>query len=188
MDDRELARRIAEGDLGAEKILIERFYKGINAIVHRRLQRNTPEDRQNVISNVLYGILKSLREGKYNPEKQRMSAYIQGTVNNKIKEFFAKRTIERKYFEADGMPDDPVLPVITDSLKQLVQAEASINVRRCLSRLSDRYRQVLLLVYYENLPVKEIAEMMRISAQVVSNLKSYGLKLLQNCLKKFEKI
>jgi RNA polymerase sigma factor (sigma-70 family) len=70
-----------------------------------------------------------------------------------------------------------------DPQETLEAKEMSDRVKKALSRLKPKYRQVLYLYYYQELSREELASELGVSTRKVSELVNYALKLIRKELK-----
>ena len=76
----------------------------------------------------------------------------------------------------------------TDIEKELSEKEMSEWLDSCVGELSEKYRSILVLYYFEEKSYKEISEILRISVGTVGTRLNRGKKLVKNlCDKKGSK-
>ncbi|WP_028668771.1 RNA polymerase sigma factor [Runella zeae] len=89
-----------------------------------------------------------------------------------------------KHFSHQETDWDTALPEEVDAETLLIQEEVALfqvnELKRQLDTLPAREREALYLKYYENLSVCEIAEMMNVNRQSVSNFLQKALSKLRN--------
>src|SRR2546423_4990437 len=99
-------------------------------------------------------------------------AYLRRTVVNLSNSHFRRRKVERAYLERTGDTHGAQLP------------ERSVEDRedlwRAMGRLSTRQRAALVLRFYEDLPERTVAELLRCRPGTVKSLVSRGLETLRN--------
>jgi RNA polymerase sigma-70 factor (ECF subfamily) len=66
---------------------------------------------------------------------------------------------------------------------KLIQKEQQMKIMECISKLSIKHRTVLILYYYNDFDVKEIAEIIGSTEGTVKSRLFYGRKLLREVLK-----
>lgn len=103
--------------------------------------------------------------------------YARGAVNQ-------IRRWTKLHVELDLVEQDPEDPAKSQLAGIEGGQEADYLLRPCMERLSERYRIVMLLVYWEELTTEEAAEVMQESASVVKNLRDNGLRRLRECVER----
>jgi RNA polymerase sigma-70 factor (sigma-E family) len=102
-------------------------------------------------------------------------AYLRRTVINLSNSHFRKKRVERAYLARVrgevGRQDGPSADRSVDDRDALWQA---------LGRLSRRQRVAVVLRFYEDLPEREIAEILKCRPGTVKSLVSRGLETLRN--------
>ncbi len=170
LDDTELSSAVAAGDPKGEEELIRRFRSRIQRKVEAALSdRSEVED---LSSEILQAVILSLRRGSFRGECA-LGTFVHAVAKNKIAEHLRRRrrvTTELK----DDIPDPGPLP--DDGV---AREEAAMAVRRALTQLKPKYREVLYLYYYRGLSVGEIAERLGAPARRISEWKDYALKVLR---------
>ncbi len=102
-------------------------------------------------------------------------AYLRKTVVNLSNSHFRRRKVERAYLErARGA----VSVHGTEWSDRSV--EGGEDLWRALGRLSKRQRAALVLRFYEDLPERQVAEILRCRPGTVKSLVSRGLETLRN--------
>ena len=87
-------------------------------------------------------------------------------------------TIERQAFD----------PETNDAIRQLFLSELKHDMRKAISELPERCREVFMMSYIYELKNKEIAEILDISVNTVENHMTSALKTLRTKLKKYAPI
>lgn len=152
-EDEELLREIAQGDADAFRHLFQRYYSRVHAFVLRRLGDSTlAEDTTVETFAELWRTAKRFRG------ESRPSTWIYGIAH--FKALAARRAAMRN-------KRSKVIPVDFETLSRApspevlqdkVEAREEVRrVRQAIQALPQRYRQVIELAFFENLPYGEIA-------------------------------
>lgn len=163
----------------SEKEIISAYQDKVVSVVRYKLG-NRNEDYKDVVNEILLAVLLSLREGRYDPAKEKpLEAYILGIANNKIKDYYQwtnrQRELQAKAaLEMDFIGNEPL---------RLEQQEYRGFLIRMLKSLPLKYQHVLYLRYFETVSVHEIAQQLNLEPRKVSEQIHYGLNLLK---KKFK--
>ena len=147
---------------------VYREYKGLMYYVAYKVLNNGP-DAEDAVHNAFVKIAEIIQKiGE--PVCQKTQNYVVTIVENKAIDLY--RANQRK--ETVEYIDDVVgITVENQSLSDLAQ---------CMSKLSSRYRQVILLKYYHGYSCKEIAKQLNITeANAIKLDQRAKTKLLQLC-------
>lgn len=182
-DEKSLIEKIVSGDTDAENRLFLHFKERIEFLVRVRLRgKVSADDQQDILSEAKQAILLSLRKGGFDPAKGKpLEAYIAGIVSNIVAMYFRNLSKEKPTADIDSFhsiqsPDNP--------LKEIIDAEKKEKLRVALSKLDNKYQEVLLLRVYDELSIEEIANKIGIEKRRVSERINYAFKLILKELKK----
>lgn len=182
-DDKIIVDRIANGDIEAETLLFNRFIEKIRLLVMVRLRGKASDDEQkDIISEINLAILTSLRKGYFNPDNQKpLEAYIIGIAINIIGQFFRKQKKElyRTKTELNNKIQDPF-----NLLNDIIDFEKKLSLKSCLKKLQPKYLEILILRFYDDKSIEEIANTLKLERRRVSERINYALKLLSKEIKK----
>lgn len=70
-------------------------------------------------------------------------------------------------------------PSVTPTPQKLVESEHVAHLRQLISRLPEQQRRVLALYYYEELNLRQVGEVLRVSESRVSQIRSQALRRLR---------
>ena len=153
-DDRELVARFRAGETDAFERIVAAHQLRITRLVHRLLDRSDGTD--DVIQEVFLAVLQNL--GRFRG-KSKMSTWMTTIAVNKCRSHGRRRRLWlrvlpwlAKNAESCGEPSDP-----------LEATESHQQIRRAVQRLSTRYREPIVLRYFEEMSVAEIADVLGIS-------------------------
>lgn len=181
LDESALLKRIASGDSEAEQLLFEHFklYDKIRMMVRHRIQAE-PDAEADLISDIIASLLINLRKGMFDPEKGSLGNYAFGIARNRIRNYLRPtEVIKRQTSEIDETHQ------IYEDLS-LENSETAEVLSRSIKNLAIKYQQVLMLRYYENYSIPEIADQLGLSATQVYSRIHYALELLEVELEKIE--
>jgi RNA polymerase sigma-70 factor (sigma-E family) len=103
-------------------------------------------------------------------------AYLRRTVVNLSHSHFRRKRVERAYLERTRRATD----TRTADSRFEGSLEDSEAMWRALGRLSERQRAALVLRFYEDLPERQVAEILNCRPGTVKSLVSRGLETLRN--------
>ncbi|MCX8160654.1 MAG: sigma-70 family RNA polymerase sigma factor [Candidatus Saccharicenans sp.] len=153
--------------------LIVRYRPIITFRVRKALgAQNT--DCEDLVSEILSQVLEKLQTGEFRGESS-LGTFVYTITSRRIVDYIREKTKVMKY-----APEPAPFP---DPQETLEVAEMSEKVKRALSRLKPKYREVLYLYYYQELSREEVAARLKVSTRKVSELVNYALKLIRKELK-----
>jgi RNA polymerase sigma factor for flagellar operon FliA len=110
-------------------------------------------------------------------------------LNIDLETFWKWRDTIGSYSETDHQPAKGVRvsrdaenhadPAVTLPSQQMVETEHVAHLRRLISRLPEQQRKVLALYYYEELNLRQVGEVLRVSESRVSQIRSQALRRLK---------
>lgn len=171
----ELIERIKQGDLEAENELFEAFkvFDRVQVMINARVQA-AKEDKNDLIAEVLQALVLGLRNGRYEPSRGPFGSYLWGIARNKIRDYFRRC----KNQKTSSLLEEPVAKLHTDG--GIYQEEKSALIQMKVDSLEDKYREVVKMKYFEELPVSEIALRLNLIPKQVYNRLNYSIRLLRN--------
>jgi RNA polymerase sigma-70 factor (ECF subfamily) len=180
MDDGQLLVKQAKIDSHAFAILFDRHYDDIfRYVLHRTAN---PELAQDLTSETFFKALNKLWTFRW--QNVPFSAWLYRIASNEVNGFYRKHKLY-KSISLDDVAEDPGSEkhLLKEELRQ---AREEINnnllfldLHQAVSRLKNRYQDVIALRFFENKKVKEIAEILNKSEGTVKSLIHRALKQLQ---------
>ena len=137
----EIVRRIRAGDPGAENELVDRYRRGVAAILRRSgAEPAVAED----LSQETFALgLRKIREGEIR-QPERLAGFLCSLARNLAIEHFRRAGARR----IAGSPDEDAASPAESPLEELLREERAAVVRSVLAELpSERDRQVLHRFY-----------------------------------------
>ncbi|MFO7525296.1 MAG: sigma-70 family RNA polymerase sigma factor [Ignavibacteriaceae bacterium] len=176
-EDKILSVRIANGDTEAENLLFNRFSERTRLLVSIRLRGKASDDEQkDIISEINQAVLDSLRKGFFKPDYQKpLEAYIVGIATNIVGQFFRK---QKKGFYRVRTELSNKIQDSGNVLNDIIDTEEKSRLRVCLKKLKPKYLEILILRFYEDKSIEEIANTLNLEHRRVSERINYALKLL----------
>jgi RNA polymerase sigma factor (sigma-70 family) len=176
ISDEELARQLQQGNEKALETIIFRYHSKIFSYIYR-MSKNY-HSANDITQEVFIKICRSIK--KYNPEflfKTWIYAIASNTCKDYLKSAYVKNIIPG--FE---MPENILDNGDTPEAFLLKQdeREAIIGI---LNNLGDIHREVIILRFYEELKLEEIALVLNIPVGTVKSRLSTGLHNLKKLLK-----
>ncbi len=149
-------------------------YRPIIAFRVRKALGAQNTDCEDLVSEILSQVLEKLQSGEFRGESS-LGTFVYTITSRRIVDYIREKTKVMKY-----APEPAPFP---DPQETLEVAEMSERVKKALSRLKPKYREVLYLYYYQELSREEVAERLKVSTRKVSELVNYALKLIRKELK-----
>ena len=170
LDDATLVARLRAGDDGAYEILVRTYSRRLIAVARRIL--TSEEDARDAVQDAFISVFRSL--DRFEGES-RLSTWLHRiAVNAALMRLRSRRRrpedpIEPLLpaFESDGHHQEQFQSWDESAEALLVRGETRAVVRRCIDRLPESYRTVLLLRDIEQLENEEAAAMLGVSVNAV---------------------
>lgn len=163
-------------------ILIERYEPKLKRYIARLGVRN-PDDQLDVMQEVFLKVYRNLNGFD---TKLSFSSWIYRIAHNEAISWYRKLSVRPEgHLVADG---DEILSFISqkeESADKVFDAKLDAKeVNEALLKIDDKYRQVIILRYFEHKEYDEIADILKMPVGSVGTLLHRGKKQLQNVLKK----
>ncbi len=178
LTDEQLAETAQTGDQLAYTALVNRYWAWLIAYIRRLLPNAS--DAEDVVQVALIKAYINLKS--FNPDR-RFSPWIYRIAHNAFVDHV--KTLKREpllFFDPDVLfphpvaPDNPQAEVETASIRKILDGH--------LGKLDTRYREPLVLRFYEHLSYRDIAEVLRLPIGTVSIRIKRGLGKLRGQLPK----
>jgi len=160
-DDRELTRRIREGDAEALRAIVERYQDRIFALIYGIVRdRHEVEDVAQEVFLKVYTRISAF------DERSKFYTWLYRVAANAAKDHVKKRSRR----PAVALEEEDVVPSTGNNpVGHAAAAEARLMVREAIAALPLRYREVLTLRELEGLTYGEIAAVLQISIGTVES-------------------
>jgi len=136
-------------------------YFGKFIFLKLRARRISPEMAEDVRQETLLRVLKALRQGSGIQQPERFGSFVNTVCNNVLLEFLHKQSRHPLLDEdAPERADDRV-----DLDAPLVNEQRKRAVAKALDELADRDREILRLVFFEEMDRSEICRRMSIDGE-----------------------
>ncbi len=165
----ELVRRIRNGDRKALLDLFDRNRRPVVTLVTRN--GGSGDDGEDVLQEAIVILWEKIRKGVFE-ERSALSTFIYGVARK-----LWLRRLRQRSRDADDPPDPDMLasdePAIDDVI---IQEQETAGVEAALGRLDALCRSLLVLFYWENLPMEEIAQVLGLANANTAKAKKYQCK------------
>ncbi len=159
--DEEIARQVQRGDIESFDLLINRYEEKILRYARKFL--SDTEDIRDIVQEVF---IKAYVNMKSFDASQRFSPWIYRIAHNEFVNALKKKSrMPMPFFDPDVLFPHPVAEETADS--EANRKELKHMLDACLDTLSSKYRELLVLYYFEDMDYKEIAEVLHIPISTV---------------------
>lgn len=161
LTDEELAARVQGGDTEAFGVLVERYEEKLVRYGRRFLSYR--EDIEDIVQDVFLSAFENMRSFD---ASQRFSPWVYRIAHNAYVNALKKRS--RNPFvtlDLDTLVSHPIYE--NPAQKEREQRELREMIDRGLEKLPPKYREILILYYLEEMPYKEIAEVLQVPTGTV---------------------
>jgi len=159
-----LIKDILNGDRNA----VVNFYKTYSSRITHFVQRKLPreEDAQEIVNDIFLEAIDNLPKLQ---KHEHLNAWLYSIARNKIADYYRKRKVKSVLFS-----QMPFLEIIEKELHQpefeLEKNRIRSKIETTLHNLSKKYRNIILMHYEENMPIKKVSEKLKISFQATQSL------------------
>lgn len=155
--------------------------------------------KQNWLPNRVWDARKRIMQGKEEleqrllrePTDSELAAHIEMTEQQLYSYFSEISAVDTMSFEElventySGLMDNVGLISETDVSEGLLREELLSALAKAIDSLQPKQKQVISLYYYENLNLREIGEVLGVSQQRVSQIRTKALESLSESMKQF---
>ena len=166
-----LLAQVAGGDRLAMRNLYLRHERRVFRFVLRMLgDRGLAED---VLSEVFFEVWK---KADHFQGRSSVSTWLLGIARHKALTAAASKS--RSFEALDGVAAINVADPTADQDAAMLEYERSVILQRCLEALSPEHREIIDLVYYQEMTIKQIADLLAIPENTVKTRMFYARKRL----------
>ncbi len=175
LTDAALLQQIAAGDRTAMHALYARHNRRVFRFIARIV--GDPHTADDVVSQVFVDVYRAADrfEGR-----SQVLTWLLSIARNKALAVLRQRPLEHLSDEqADSIPD------LTESAdRKLERDDVAGLMRNCLLQLSDAHREIIDLVYYQEMSVEEVARIVGIPRNTVKTRMFYARKQLARLIER----
>jgi len=168
-------------DVNIYRYIIERYESKLLRYI-KRILYVSQEDAEDILQEVFLKAYKNINS--YN-SKYSFSNWIYRITHNESVSFLRKKNITVSNTEDDSIFDR--IPSEEDIEDDFLNSVKSIEVREILSKLEQKYQDVLILRFFEEKEYNEIAEILHISTGTVASLISRGKEKFKILVQRYGK-
>jgi len=157
--DEEIAQLVQGGDVELFGVLVDRYEKKIKYYGKKFLNRET--DIEDVVQEVF---LKAYRNIQGFDLKRKFSSWLYRIAHNEFVNKLKKSKREPLHF----FDFDIIFPHLLKPEKQEYEEQIDRKeIEECLGKLSLKYREPIILYYFQNLSYKEIADVLAVPVATI---------------------
>ncbi len=174
--DEAIAAAVQDGETHAFGTLVERYEPKITRYGRKFL--SNPDDIADLVQGVFIKAYVNIRSFD---AARRFSPWIYRIAHNEFVNALKKKSREPLFFfDSDTIFPHPVTPERAD--KETLDAELKETVSRSLEKLSSKYREVIVLYFFEDLSYADIADILHLPVSTVGvRLKRAKAELKKLC-------
>jgi RNA polymerase sigma factor (sigma-70 family) len=161
MDEKEIFERIQNGDEKALEFIYKKYYRMMTKMVITN--SGTEDEARDIYQDALVVFWQKARSGKL-VMTSKISTYVYSICQN-----LWRKELDRKKRLSNEEKD-------TAQSMDMDSAEREKIVARCLDQLGETCRKVLMLYYFDELSMQEIADKMGFANTDTAKTKKYKCK------------
>lgn len=169
MDEKELVCRAKLGDKEALNEIVDMYYDEIYRFLYRRMGNKAAAE--DVTQDTFIKFIKNL---PYYKEKNKLKSFLFTIAINTSNDYFRRYKQELFFLTLDNIGEE-----ITED--KTLQKEDALIVREAVLSLPDIQRDVIILRFYHDLKIKEIASVQEVPVPTVKTRLRRALKALKEC-------
>ncbi len=173
--DEQIAMRVQKGESDAFGELVERYQEKLLRYARKFLF--DVEDGADTVQDVF---LKAYENIQSFDATRRFSPWIYRIAHNEFVNALKKKQASRTIFAFDIDTVFPHLTAAETSDSAAIENDLRSTLEGHLGKLDTKYREPLVLYYFESMDYKEISEILRIPVSTVGVRLARGRAILQN--------
>jgi len=161
MTDEELAKLVQEGKADYFEELVSRYEGKMIGYIRRFIQNK--DDAMDVVQDVFIKVYKNIQSFD---TTQRFSPWIYRIAHNEMVNNLKKKVREPlNFFDPEVLFPHPLAKENPQSDSERVEMKKILE--KCLEYLDEKYKEVLVLRYFDDLDYKDIADILKVPVVTV---------------------
>jgi RNA polymerase sigma-70 factor (ECF subfamily) len=178
--DEEIASQVQQSDTESFGILVERYESKITRYARKFLSHS--QEIEDLVQEVFIKTYENIQSFNI---KMKFSPWIYRIAHNEFVNALKKKgRLPLYFFDFDAVLPHPLAKETADGKTN--EREIKNMLDKWLSKLRPKYREPLVLYYFEELNYQEIAEVLHIPVSTVGVRLNRGKDILKNILKNHE--
>ena len=174
--DEAITERVQQGDVEAFALLMDRYEKKITRYARKFLSQ--PDDVKDIVQDVFVKAYVNIKS--FDPSR-RFSPWIYRVAHNEFVNALKKKKSEKvSFIDFDVFFPHPAAKETADS--DVARGDLRRVLDGYLDKLPVKYREPLVLYYFEEMNYREIADVMRLPASTVGIRLQRGKALLKKAI------
>lgn len=175
IEDYILIKRIQDGDPAAFEVLVRKYYQDIYSFCVRRCNSDTVL-AADLTQETFLKLIEHIQ--RYRPTGKFINFLLTIAVNT------CNNNYKKKSFELVEMEVLAQQPDQTDLEASLLRQETALTVQQALSQLPDFQKETIILRFYHDRKIREIADITGVSVPTAKSRLKQGLDKLKRYLDK----
>lgn len=172
--DEEIAQAVQGGDTDLFGFLVERYAPKMERYARKFLSRDA-DDVKDIVQEVFIKAYVNIRS--FNAAR-RFSPWLYRIAHNEfVNAFRKKRRNPFLFFEADTLFPHPIAKESAD--REALNAELRRTLEGSLNTIGAKYREPLVLYYFEEMEYQEIADILHVPVSTVGIRLRRGRRILK---------
>jgi RNA polymerase sigma-70 factor (ECF subfamily) len=156
ISDEKIIEKVKSGNIELYGKIVSRYQAPLERYV-KRVTNQGNEEIEDIVQDVLvkaYENVQGFNEGK------KFGSWLYGIAHNTCIDFFRKNKLKTNPIDEF----EEILPSKDKLIEELlIEKEKSMGVARAVSKLELKYREVILLYFYEDKSYEEIGDILKIN-------------------------
>lgn len=190
VSDEELLRRFTEGDADAFEVLLERYERSLYTYILRSVRRRELADE--LLQEVLLRVVQRASDFKGG---SKVSTWLYTIARNLCIDH-SRKMVFRRHASLDasgrsGLEEestsllDRIAGEATRTDRRAIANDLSVRIILAVEELPEEQREVFLLRQLQNLPFRDIADVVGVPENTVKSRMRYALERLQRALEEY---
>lgn len=172
-----LIKKIQSGDTDAFEIIVRKYYQSIYLFCCRRLNGD-PDTAADITQDVFLKLLENIQSVRTIGKFQN---YLLTIAVNTCNNYYKKA--KPMYMDLETLAD---IEVADNTFEKIELDELKTDVQYAINTLPDYQKEVIILRFYYDLKIREIANITKVSVSTVKSRLQQGIKKLKRYLIDFK--
>lgn len=191
LEDSQIIKKISNWDIDMFSIIVDRYEQKLLKYI-MKISNVDITEAENLLQEVFIKVFKNINWYK---ENYKFSAWIYKITFNHVWDNYRKEKNKKEISLDENINSDnneseeiSLLELLEDQsqniVKNIEQKELSKLIKNAIKKLDEKYKNVIILKYYENLSYDEISDILETPYNTVWTLMNRAKKQLKEILEK----